>query len=117
MLLHSPPTQKQNIERNLQFSAIAWHFKATKRSLCIERIVTVDPTIKTSILKRQFNTKEKQDDDNSNNTIKGWNLSVFSFIQFSYLRNQILAIKSSFAAETENIWVVLSLTYTSLHIL
>lgn len=77
MLLHSPPTQKQNTEQNLQFSAIAWHFKATKRSLSIERIVTVDPTIKTSILKRQFNTKEKQDDDNSKNTIKS-ELSLFS---------------------------------------
>ena len=66
LLLHSSSTRKQNIEHNLQFSAIAWHFKATKRSLCIERIVTVDPTIKTSIVKRQFNNKEKQDDDNNN---------------------------------------------------
>lgn len=114
MLLHSPPTQKQNTEQNLQFSAVAWHFKATKRSLSIESIVTVDPTIKPSILKRQFNTKERQDDDNSNNTIKVWNLSIFSVI---HLRNQIFAIKSSFAAETENIWVVLSLTYISPHIL
>lgn len=70
--MHSPSTYKQNTEQNLQFSAIAWHFKATKRSLCIERIVTVDPAIKTSTVKRQFGTKEKQGDD-SNNTKIGWN--------------------------------------------
>lgn len=39
----------------------------------------------------------------------------FLFLQLILLKNQILSIKSYFAAETENIWLVLILTHISLH--